>query len=602
MNNPNIPAIPPGITKPKVPIKPLSPYEVLLTPEKFDKMPSMYRKMIPFITSMFVAFTAASVKFTVPILEAAINFLTSWSKLPRLLDWHDINIELKIKRNMSDDSLQTLQHLYDKDSILATPLYALYYFMSTLSKLAGNLKLIQAKGIQEANRIDKVNLASPEHVLIAQIRGDIDAMDAGEHLGRLGIDPTVTKIYQAVIRQYTDAATITSALIRDEITGAEADDLLDNMNVTNEARKAIVGAMKQIAPDDILIQNVYRDKLSESDFNKELSRKGYDTKQQKFYDNVLDRIPPIQDIITMAVREAFSEAKVKEFQYDEDYPVEFGQWAEKQGFSDSWARKYWYAHWQLPSPQMVFEMLHRRVITSDVVDRYLIIADYPKYWRDKMKQISYRVLSRVDVRRMYQLGVFDDIPGMTPEDAVKETYLDLGYSPKDAALMTRFTVAFYGEERKKLTESKVRMLYMKDILRETDARDYLKELNYRDEYIDLLLESWNFDIEADILDSLINKLRTLYLNGEIDKIDVRAELETETSIPVDMVNLFKVWDYDKAARRRLPNSRDIKGWVENGIIQAWDGVIKLYQLGYSLDDAKHYIHEITGDEPKGKQP
>ncbi|GAH31003.1 unnamed protein product, partial [marine sediment metagenome] len=72
-------------------------------------------------------------------------------------------------------------------------------------------------------------------------------------------------------------------------------------------------------------------------------------------------IPPVADIITMAVREAFTPAIAKKFGQYEDYPPEFEHWAERKGLSKDWSMRYWAAHWSLPSPSQGFEMLHRGV-------------------------------------------------------------------------------------------------------------------------------------------------------------------------------------------------------------------------------------------------
>jgi len=85
----------------------------------------------------------------------------------------------------------------------------------------------------------------------------------------------------------------------------------------------------------------------------------------KFY------IPGAQDLITMAVRDVFNPAIVEEFGQNEDFPDEFAKYAAQQGISDFWARKYWAAHWVLPSMQMGFEMLHRRVIDEDKLKRLM---------------------------------------------------------------------------------------------------------------------------------------------------------------------------------------------------------------------------------------
>ncbi|GAH76814.1 unnamed protein product, partial [marine sediment metagenome] len=71
------------------------------------------------------------------------------------------------------------------------------------------------------------------------------------------------------------------------------------------------------------------------------------------YQTLAYQIPPIADIITMAVREAFTPEIAERFGQYQDYPKPLEEWAEKKGLSREWSERYWAAHWSLPSPSQV---------------------------------------------------------------------------------------------------------------------------------------------------------------------------------------------------------------------------------------------------------
>ncbi|GAH79863.1 unnamed protein product, partial [marine sediment metagenome] len=75
-------------------------------------------------------------------------------------------------------------------------------------------------------------------------------------------------------------------------------------------------------------------------------------------------------------------------------------WAGKKGLSKEWSERYWAAHWNLPSPQQGFEMLHRGVINVSELNMLLRALDVMPFWRDKLTAIAFRRLTRVDIRRM----------------------------------------------------------------------------------------------------------------------------------------------------------------------------------------------------------
>jgi hypothetical protein len=137
----------------------------------------------------------------------------------------------------------------------------------------------------------------------------------------------------------------------------------------------------------------------------------------------------------MAVREAFTPAIAARFGQYEDLPPDFVEWVGKKGLSKEWASRYWAAHWSLPSPQQGFEMLHRGVIGIDDVNMLMRALDIMPFWRDKLIQIAYRPLSRVDVRRMFALGVLN-------VSGVRRAYTDIGYNDYNADLMTQFTIKY----------------------------------------------------------------------------------------------------------------------------------------------------------------
>jgi len=137
----------------------------------------------------------------------------------------------------------------------------------------------------------------------------------------------------------------------------------------------------------------------------------------------------------MAVREAFTPEIAARFGQYQDLPPDFVEWVGKKGLSKEWAERYWAAHWSLPSPQQGFEMLHRGVINEGDLNMLMRALDIMPFWRDKLIQIAYRPLTRVDVRRMFALGVLD-------VSGVRKAYTDLGYNDYNADLMTDFTIKY----------------------------------------------------------------------------------------------------------------------------------------------------------------
>jgi hypothetical protein len=186
-----------------------------------------------------------------------------------------------------------------------------------------------------------------------------------------------------------------------------------------------------------------------SDLDRQLRKIGIHPDYHALYKELAYQIPPIADIITMAVREAFTPDIAARFGQYEGLPSAFVEWVGKKGLSREWAERYWAAHWSLPSPQQGFEMLQRGVITRD--DLYLLLRalDIMPFWRDKLIQISYNPLTRVDIRRMYALGVLS-------ETEVNKAYQDIGYNTENAARLTLFTVKLTEQAKERAEAAKAK--------------------------------------------------------------------------------------------------------------------------------------------------
>jgi hypothetical protein len=206
-------------------------------------------------------------------------------------------------------------------------------------------------------------------------------------------------------------------------------------------------------------------------------------------------IPPVPDLISMAVREAFSPEIAERFGQFEDFPPDFARAAAQQGISDDWARRYWAAHWALPSIQMGFEMVHRGVIGTEDLNLLLRAQDIMPFWRDKLTEISFSPLTRVDIRRMHKVGVLS-------EADVNRAYRDIGYNDLNAERLTEFTLRLNApkaaedvDELAKLTRASVLGFFEDGIIDADQARKLLLDLGVSEQATELFISAKQADLE-----------------------------------------------------------------------------------------------------------
>ncbi len=274
------------------------------------------------------------------------------------------------------------------------------------------------------------------------------------------------------------------------------------------------------------------------DLDDDLTKIGIHPKYLDVYKTLANRIPPLPDIITMAVREAFSPGVAARFGQYEDFPRDFAKYAAQQGLSEEWAERYWAAHWGLPSVGQGFEMLHRGIIDRGDLMMLLKAQDVMPFWRNKLIEMAYRPLTRVDVRRMYKLGVL----GISDVNAA---YLNLGYSKENAQNMTEFTAAQILEQRAGLTTAEVIKAYVDRLVNKEDAVELLVMLNVEQEQAVYLIDTEDIKRDWYLVSNKIRAIRNLYKRGEYNVDQARDEL-LKLNQPTEQIDvLLDQWWYEK---------------------------------------------------------
>jgi hypothetical protein len=385
------------------------------------------------------------------------------------------------------------------------------------------IKSIEIEGAQLYAQIItdlKLNDYLPDNLKVETIRAlagsspvnlvYIGAIIIGTVLGGfMGMGAPLSKLLQ-----YTVDKTIRSArpapvdlfrmIWRDETQRAELLKILPELGFADYLIPMVETILRPVIQIGELERLRLRGSITQADYDHEVQAQGWTADRIKQIQSLALIIPPVTDLVSMAVREAWSDEIARRFEYDADLPVEAGEWAEKQGLSKEWFRRYWRAHWQLPSPQMGYEMLHRlRAGKSNVpftledMRTLLRTADYPTFFRDRLIEISYSPYTRVDVRRMYKLGILD-------KAGVLDAYLDLGYDEEKAANLTDFTVKYETEDGKdksevykNLTASVLKNAYLKGAIDELEFRTRLAEIRYDPDDIELLVDLANLEKSYD---------------------------------------------------------------------------------------------------------
>jgi len=320
----------------------------------------------------------------------------------------------------------------------------------------------------------------------------------------------------------------------------------------------------QPRPDiQTLAVDLFRRKVPIEAISGELVRRGFDPADADKIVNVLKPIPGAGDLIHMAVREAWNDEVSARYGYDEDYPAEFQEWMEKQGYDPEWSRRWWRAHWDLPGPTMARDMLHRTDMTEADYTTLLKIADYPATFRRWMCETAYEPYTRVDIRRMYQVGVIKSYAELV------RAYKDIGYNDEKAGRLADFTLLEYGETEREATKTEVLNAYGIGRLSQAEATGYLKDMGYPDWVIETYIARVDLSRVNGLVKKQITHAQTMYVNGQMTKTEVYTALGRIPLTAAEIERYLEEWEISRTAKLTRPSRADLlKFFLQNTMTEA----------------------------------
>jgi len=323
-----------------------------------------------------------------------------------------------------------------------------------------------------------------------------------------------------------------------------------------------------------------------SGLDDELRKTGIHPSYFDVYKTLAHPIPPINDLITMAVREAFTPAIASRFGQYEGLPMEYVEAAAKKGLTKEWAERYWAAHWTLPSVQQGFAMLHRGIINQSDLSLLMRALDIMPFWRDKLMALSYKPLTRVDVRRMHLLGTLD-------EGGVNKAYRDVGYNDKNAGLMTDFTVRYNRRSLAGFTPRDALSAYINQFIEAGQTTSILRDIGVKASEIPNMMRLAGYKREWKYKTERIAAIGNLYKKGKYTYPIARSKLTQVGLSSATIKTQLEQWEPSAEAERTatFTNAQTLK-LLTMGLIDEPRAREELQLLGFD-DERRDLLIEST---------
>lgn len=357
-----------------------------------------------------------------------------------------------------------------------------------------------------------------------------------------------------------------------------------------EAASILLENRRPLIPADLLRQLLLRGEIPESFHDEEMWRAGWRPGSVDLIKKLHRVIPSPGDLVRFELREVWR----PEFRPGLLTPPPSGKFkAEmaKHGYSPDSADDFWAAHWELPSVGQGYEMHFRLpAFTEDRLRTLMRRLDILPEYHDELIKIAFRPFTRVDVRRMYRVGVLD-------RAGVKRAYLDLGYDEEKAEAMTAFTIKYETEVDRDLTRTDVLSGYKRGVFSRADAHDAMIDLGYSEDETTYLLTREDYKREEARADPYISRYKKLYTYGMITREDAATRLGALGILAEAVSEYLELWDLDREARvsdsaevkERDLTRADITGGYRDGVIPREEAVAYLQSLGYDPGEAEFYL-------------
>lgn len=301
-------------------------------------------------------------------------------------------------------------------------------------------------------------------------------------------------------------------------------------------------------------------------------------------------LPGTQDLIKFAVREVFDTDVVQKFGMDMFFPPKFAEEGLKIGLQPEQAINFWRSHWILPSVSLGLQMFHRlrpkfnptNPVDDAEIDTLLRIQDIMPFWIPRIKEISFLLPTRVDLRRMFVGGLID-------RSLTKSVYEQLGYPENWAEKLTQLAEAIKQDDEFKLTKSLILDSMKVGDITDVQAAGFLIDIGFSPDAAALTVSLELQKKKEKELNKRVELARDKFVKGFTSTADFDKELDSLNLMASRKELVLAEGLIDKEKRRKVFTKADTRLLFKTGGMETEEAILMLVINGYSQPDAERII-------------
>lgn len=340
----------------------------------------------------------------------------------------------------------------------------------------------------------------------------------------------------------------------------------------------------------------------------ELYRLGYSPESVAALRTLALAVATPSDVVRFLVRDVFDDGAVTRGGLDEDFEVKYNEdQFRAAGVTKELAQYYWRAHWQIPSPTQGYQMLHRKVLPIEELREMIKLADYAPAYVDKLIAISYLTPGRIDIRRMFEVGI------LTTREELVHYHELLGYSPEHAGVLADFVIRLKGiadenkaDRRFGRIATEIVRAFVVGIVSEVQAREALTGLGFTEDRANLRIAEAEYARQRERADTIRDAIGRRYVRGYATEDQTREALAGYAFDEAEANYLLDGWNLQRELREETDAERQQKDLSKSEIIAGYgDGIISradagglLEALGYDATEAETLLRLADAKESR----
>lgn len=408
-----------------------------------------------------------------------------------------------------------------------------------------------------------LNIVKTGATVLASIAGEANAIkEKGFQLANSDVRPAILDVETLIDMWYKTPS------VRAEVTDTFAKHGLNDTDISR-----FVDLKENVFGFGEIFKLFFREEIPEGQAKLRLNKIRYNDNDFEKLKIVATTFPSVQDEIQFAVKEAYDDSFADTFGADNDFPQEFGEALKKLGYTSKGAALFWRQHWGLFSPQTMVEMWHREAINEEELDKGLKANDILPFFREAFKKITFSLFTRVDIRRLYEIGEKN-------EDEVIAHHKKIGYDAEDSLSLTALVLDQYSPNDKELSKSEVLNLFKhKEFTREQTSQA-LQAINFNADVAENVILSF----ELKELDKKRTKKRSYLKKAYVQRLlideDIRAEL-IDLGYNIEYVqDIFDDWNIDRLLALKQLSIGQLEKALKKGVIDINQVANYLLKLNY----------------------